>query len=207
MRSPPGTFAEPLPPFRIPLDELKSETTLVQLESVQTRNVRRPVLFVSGSLKLACRDGVNVAIVTLSAGEVRLGVFGATEAVLFVTACAPNVEASLPATSWIRPEPGWLYATVTTSSFLTAVASVSVTVDPETETPVGEDCVVPFCLTTKALPAGVDPGFSGSSSVTVSVEPFTVAEVNDGAVVSMTIARELENAEEALVLSVAFACQ
>src|SRR6266542_1360651 len=207
VRSPPGTAADALAPLIVPLAEVKSEKMLEQPESEQTRNVSWPVLFVSGSLKPARSVGVRVASDAASAGETSDGTSGATETVLLVADCTLKLAASLPATSFTRPLPGCAYATVTASSLCTAAASVSVTVEPATETFVGSACAEPLTRTVNALPAGVDEPFSGSSKTTARDEPSTFAEANTGAVVSTTKEREDENAEAAVVLSVAFACQ
>src|SRR6266540_172543 len=165
---------------------MKSERMLEQPESEQTRNVSWPVLFVSASAKLARSVGVRVASEAASAGETSDGTSGATETVLLVADCALKLAAS---------------------SLCTAAASVSVTVEPATETFVGSACAEPLTRTVNALPAGVDEPFSGSSKTTARDEPSTFAEANTGAVVSTTKEREDENAEAAVVLSVAFACQ
>src|SRR5439155_23201831 len=133
---------------------------------------------------------------------------GATFAVEFATAWAPKLAVGFATTSCTHgAEPGFVYATVTVSLWLTAVASVSVTLLPEIDGVPVSACATPFFFTVKIELATVCPSSSGFENTTSSDVPSTVADENEGGVVSTTNERVAEYEDALLELSVAFARQ
>ena len=92
-------MALPVALLASPAAEEKLERTVVQVASLQTRKSTWPVLWVSGSEKVAEKAGVSELARTASAGVSEPGTFGLAFAVEFVTAAAPKVAAPLPTRS------------------------------------------------------------------------------------------------------------
>ena len=99
--------------------------------------------------------------------------------VSFSTACSNAATDSSPAALRRKPLGGGVYATVTSSPYSTARASVSVTAVPSTSTRSTATVAVPT-VTANATPAGTEASSSASLKVSVMAASVTVAETGNG---------------------------
>src|SRR5581483_7534551 len=127
-----GTEAVPLVPFATPEAVAKLCSTLAQPASAQTWKLIVPESLGSGSAKVAVNAGVAEATRNPAAGSTNTGAVGKASLVEFVTEIPPALAAALPVgcaeSRTIGLLPGFVYASVRTSRWWTALARENVVV-------------------------------------------------------------------------------